>query len=84
MSVEERNSRIGVAPPRDRVYDLVSLGECMVELWSDEPLGTVDRLHRSYGGDAPNALVTASRLGSRTASITRVGDDDLPLLIGPV
>lgn len=56
-------------------YDLVGVGEGMVELWADEPLGEASCLRRAYGGDVLNALVTASRLGSRTSFVTRVGDD---------
>lgn len=59
----------------DRPFDLVSVGECMVELRARESLRTATELQRSYGGDTLNTLVTASRLGSRTAFISRVGDD---------
>jgi 2-dehydro-3-deoxygluconokinase len=47
----------------------------MVELYADEPLGRARNLHKAYGGDVLNSLVTASRLGARCAFITRVGDD---------
>jgi 2-dehydro-3-deoxygluconokinase len=47
----------------------------MVEFWADEPLGSAERLHRAYGGDVLNALVTAARLGSRVGFMTKVGDD---------
>ena len=56
-------------------FDLIGLGECMVELYADQPLGVTRTLTKSYGGDVLNALVTASRLGSRTGFISRVGDD---------
>ena len=59
----------------ERVFDLIGLGECMVELWSDAPLGASAALNRSFGGDVLNSLVTAARLGSRTGFVTRVGDD---------
>lgn len=75
MTGPEARPGLHVAAAGERTYDLVSLGECMVELWSDAPLGTAERLRRSFGGDALNALVAAARLGSRTAFITRVGDD---------
>lgn len=60
---------------KDRAFDLIGLGECMVELWSDAPLGTSATLNRSFGGDVLNSLVTAARLGTRTAFISRVGND---------
>lgn len=62
-------------PPGERDLDLVAIGECMVELWAEEPLGSAATLRRSFGGDVLNALVMASRLGARTAFMTHVGDD---------
>lgn len=59
----------------DRLFELVSVGECMVELRARESLRTATELQRSYGGDTLNTLVTASRLGLRTAFISRVGND---------
>ena len=58
-----------------RPLDLIGLGECMVELLSDEPLGHAVFLKRSYGGDILNSLIAAQREGSRTGFITRVGND---------
>ena len=55
--------------------DIVSLGECMVELYADEPLAVATTFHKAYGGDTLNLLVAASRLGSSTGYITLVGDD---------
>lgn len=63
------------APEPQSAFDLIGLGECMVEFWADEPLGSAERLHRAYGGDVLNALVTAARLGSRVGFMTKVGDD---------
>lgn len=58
-----------------RHYDLLAVGECMVELSAAESLGEAGTLRRSYGGDVLNALVTAARLGARTGFLSRVGDD---------
>lgn len=58
-----------------RRLDLVGIGECMVELSADRPLGEADSLAVGYGGDVLNALVMASRLGMRTGFVSRVGDD---------
>jgi 2-dehydro-3-deoxygluconokinase len=55
--------------------DLLGLGECMVELFADGPLGSAPHLHRGFGGDVLNALVAAARLGARCGFITRVGID---------
>lgn len=58
-----------------RRFDLIGLGEGMVELWSSEPLGRAGELRRAYGGDVLNSLVMASRLGRRVGFVSRVGDD---------
>jgi 2-dehydro-3-deoxygluconokinase len=56
-------------------YDLIGLGECMIELSATQPLAQARNLRKSYGGDVMNTLVQAARLGSRTGFISRVGDD---------
>ncbi|HZD60677.1 MAG TPA: sugar kinase [Anaerolineae bacterium] len=56
-------------------FDIISIGECMVELYSDRPLADSEKFNKSYGGDTISVLVAASRLGSRTGYITRVGED---------
>ncbi|RZJ85499.1 MAG: sugar kinase [Massilia sp.] len=61
--------------PRRRRFDLIGIGECMVEFHSAEPLATASQLQRAYGGDVLNALVTNQRLGGKTGFITAVGDD---------
>ncbi|OOV12342.1 hypothetical protein BXU09_16115 [Deinococcus sp. LM3] len=58
-----------------RPLDLIALGECMVELRADGPLGDALQLTRACGGDTLNALVSAARLGSRCGFISRVGSD---------
>jgi len=55
--------------------DLLALGECMVELFSEEPLADAPSFVKTFGGDTCNVLVAASRLGTSTGYITRVGDD---------
>ncbi|MBC8145681.1 MAG: hypothetical protein H7X80_08845, partial [bacterium] len=55
----------------ERPRDLVSLGECLVEM-SRRPDGTYQP---SIAGDAYNTLFYASRLGLRSGLITAVGDD---------
>lgn len=62
-------------PPRP--FDLIGIGECMVEFHAAEPLATATQLQRAYGGDVLNALVANQRLGGKTGFITRVGDDPL-------
>ncbi|WEF31645.1 sugar kinase [Pseudoduganella chitinolytica] len=56
-------------------FDLIGIGECMVEFHATEPLAQATQFHKSYGGDVLNALVAAARQGSRTAFVSRIGDD---------
>ncbi|HEX8602045.1 MAG TPA: PfkB family carbohydrate kinase, partial [Pseudoduganella sp.] len=58
-----------------RRFDLIGLGECMVEFNATEPLSQAVGFSKAYGGDVLNALVTAARQGARTAFVSRVGDD---------
>jgi 2-dehydro-3-deoxygluconokinase len=54
---------------------IVALGECMVEFFTEAPLSKAQDFHKSFGGDSLNTLVAASRLGSSTGYMTKVGDD---------
>ncbi|MGR4878525.1 PfkB family carbohydrate kinase [Streptomyces sp. LARHCF249] len=67
------------------VYDVLVLGEVLVEIHAATPLsevadGTPARI--SYSGDALNAAAAAAAAGARTALLAVVGDDALstPLL----
>ena len=63
--------------------DIITLGECMVELYGEEAVASGPTLRCTVGGDTLNVAVAASRLGARTGFLTRVGDDIFaPLLLG--
>jgi len=55
--------------------DIISIGECMVELSTSESLIYAESLNKYYGGDTLNTAVAAARLGSKVGYITRVGRD---------
>ncbi|MFH0702486.1 MAG: sugar kinase [bacterium] len=55
--------------------DIISIGECMIELSTNERLAYSEILHKYYGGDTINTVVAAARLGSKTGYITRIGND---------
>ena len=55
--------------------ELLSIGECMIELYSDQPLEQAETFQKSLAGDSLNILVSAQRLGTSTGYITRVGSD---------
>ncbi len=55
--------------------DIVSIGECMIEMFCEGPLAQSDTFTRTFAGDTMNMLVAASRLGAKTGYITHVGND---------
>ena len=55
--------------------EIVAVGECLIELYSDEPIGVASQFHRSFAGDTCNAVLMASRLGMSCGYVTRMGDD---------
>jgi len=55
-------------------FDIVALGEAMIEF--NEARATDSRTWlQGFGGDTSNAAIAAARLGTRTAYVTRVGND---------
>lgn len=60
-------------PLRDVRYDLVALGEPLLE-FNQTRAGEAQYL-QGFGGDTSNCIIAASRLGARTAYVTRLGDD---------
>ena len=55
--------------------EMLSIGECLIELFSEEPIQKASTFNRSLAGDSFNILVAASRLGTKTGYITNFGDD---------
>jgi 2-dehydro-3-deoxygluconokinase len=81
--MSESSENTSAAPPKDRPFDLVTVGECMVELYGGHALEQEPMLRCTVGGDTLNVAVTAARLGARVGFITRVGRDIFaPLLLG--
>ena len=46
-----------------KTLDIVSLGECMVELYGEGSLSQSPTFHKSYAGDTMNMISMASKLG---------------------
>jgi 2-dehydro-3-deoxygluconokinase len=63
--------KAGKVETDNRRFDLVSLGECLVELRRHGP----GEYTQSYAGDVFNSLYFASRLGFRTGFISQFGAD---------
>lgn len=56
-----------------RTWDVVALGEAMVEFNQTTPNQT--QYLQGFGGDTSNATIAAARAGARTAYLTRIGAD---------
>ena len=61
--------------------EMISIGECLIELFSKEPIQKASTFNRSLGGDSFNILVAASRLGTHTGYITNFGNDPFELYL---
>lgn len=57
------------------MLDIVSIGECMIEFFSDKPIAEAETFTKAFAGDALNIIASAQRMGARTGFITRVGND---------
>lgn len=62
-----------------RAFDLVSLGEAMVEFNQASP--SQAQFLQGFGGDTSNAVIAAARAGARTAYLTRIGADSFGRLL---
>lgn len=58
---------------RDRPWDLVTLGEALVEF--NQTRSGQPQYLQGFGGDTSNAAIAAARAGARTACLTRLGQD---------
>jgi len=57
------------------VLDIVSLGECMIELFSEKSMAEAGYFEKSFAGDTLNVIAAASKLGSKVGYITKIGGD---------
>jgi 2-dehydro-3-deoxygluconokinase len=55
--------------------DVLGIGECMIQLDADGPIAQTPVYTRQVGGDVYNTLVGLSRLGKKTAFLSRVATD---------
>ena len=56
-------------------FDIISVGESLIELSGDQKIRNTECLHKYYGGDVLVTSVTAARLGAKVGFITKVGND---------
>ncbi len=59
----------------DKQLDLAVIGECLIEFSASEKLEDADVFRKSYGGDSVISAIMASKLGTETAFITKLGND---------
>ncbi len=62
------------------VFDIVALGEAMVEFNQTGRDGSRSYL-QGFGGDTSNAVIAAARQGARCAYVTRLGNDDFSRML---
>ena len=59
-----------------KIFDLVSIGEAMVEFSELPPVANSAPLYlQGFGGDTSNLVIAAARAGAKTAYISRLGLD---------
>lgn len=79
---EPQASEIARPQPRSNgAVEIICIGEAMVELSCDGDVRTAKTLFKSFGGDTLNTAVAAQRLGSKTAYVTRLGQDPIASLL---
>jgi 5-dehydro-2-deoxygluconokinase len=64
----------------ERKYDLICLGRLAVDLYAQQPgarLEDASSFAKYLGGSSANTVFGATRLGLRTAMLSRVGDDHM-------
>ena len=59
----------------DKEFDLITIGESLIEFSTNQKLKDAECLHKYYGGDSLVVAIAAKRLGSRVGFITCVGND---------
>ena len=60
-------------PLHARRFDVVALGEAMVEF--NQTDASQPQYLQGFGGDTSNAVIAAARAGARSAFLSRIGDD---------
>ena len=59
----------------DEKLDIITIGECLVELSTNAKMVNAGCLYKYYGGDALAAAIAALRMGSKVGFISKVGND---------
>lgn len=59
----------------DKKLDIIAIGECLLELSTNEYFENTKSFNLSFGGDIVSTIVAARRFGASTGIISAVGDD---------
>ena len=59
----------------EKLFDLVTIGESLIEFSTNQRLEDADCLHKYYGGDSLVVAISAKRLGSNVGFVTCLGND---------
>lgn len=58
-----------------KIFDLITIGESLIEFSTTQKLEEAECLHKYYGGDSLVVAIAAKRLNSKVGFITCLGDD---------
>lgn len=59
----------------NKKFDLITIGESLVELSTNQKFKEVECFHKYYGGDSLVVAISAKRLNSEVGFVTCLGDD---------
>lgn len=59
----------------EKRFDLITIGESLIEFSTNQKLSDAECLHKYYGGDSLVVAIAAKRLNSNVGFITCLGDD---------
>ena len=59
----------------EKSLDIITIGESLIELSSDNSLSSTEYFYKYYGGDTLTSAITALKLGSKVGFISRIGMD---------
>lgn len=59
----------------EKIFDLITIGESLIEFSTNQKLADAECLHKYYGGDSLVVAVAARRLNSPVGFITCLGND---------
>lgn len=58
-----------------KTFDIITIGESLIEFSTNQKLKDAECLHKYYGGDSLVVAVAAKRLGSSVGFVTCLGND---------